>query len=277
MGHVMKLEKIGIAITTRNRSDVLSACLRHFSVFKPEFEYAFVVLDDNSDKDESEINERVCVENGFSMNYVYSSERMGIAKAKNQCLYMLGDCEYYFLFDDDCFPKRLSWDSLYVNCYKHSGCHHLLYNAHIGPYAPVGRAFGVEEYNAELGVLMFMTRHCLDVIGGFDERYGIYGYEHIEYTRRAQEAILTNKLGRSCVPLSASDYIYAFDLDWQMGRVLPPLKNLASMFQSSLVEEPWEVYKIHARKINGVINEEISRNERTLHVPIIGQHALELS
>lgn len=273
----MNSEKIGIAITTRNRPDVLSVCLRHFSVFKPVFEYSFVVLDDNSDEDVAVANERSCVEHGFSMSYVYASERMGIAKAKNQCLERLGDCDYCFLFDDDCFPKQLGWDELYVNCYKHSGCHHLLYNAHIGPYAPVGKAFGVEEYNAELGVLMFMTRHCIDVIGGFDERYGIYGYEHMEYTRRAQEAILTNKLGRSCVPIGASNYIYAFDLDWQMGRVPPPLKSLPHEFQSSLVEEPWEAYRIHARKANGIINEEVSRRERQLHVPITGQNALDFS
>lgn len=273
----MSSEKIGIAITTRNRPEVLSICLRHFSVFKPAFEYAFVVMDDNSDESEAKKNEQSCVEHGFSMSYVYAQDRMGIAKAKNQCLERLGDCDYCFLFDDDCFPKKLGWDELYVNCYKHSGCHHLLYNAHIGPYAPVGKAFGVEEYNAELGVLMFMTRHCLDVIGGFDERYGIYGYEHIEYTRRAQEAILTNKLGRSCVPLTASNYIYAFDLDWQMGRIPPPLKSLPHEFQSSLVEEPWEAYRIHARKVNGIINEEVSRQERRLHVPITGQNALNFS
>jgi hypothetical protein len=56
-----------------------------------------------------------------------------------------------------------------------------------------------------------------------------------------------------------------------MGRIPPPLKNLPHEFQSSLVPEPWEAYRIHARKINGLINEEISKKERSVHVPIHGQ------
>ena len=272
----MKQEKIGIAITTRNRPDVLSICLKHFNVFTPRLDnIEFFILDDNSDFEEAALNVEACESNGFTANYLYSHERLGIAKAKNQCLHHLSNCDFWFLFDDDCFPKKSNWYQLYLDCYRNSGCHHLLYNAHIGPYAPVGHAFGVEEYNAELGVLMFMTRHCIDVIGGFDERYGIYGYEHMEYARRAQEALLTNKLGRACVPVGASEYIYTFDLDWQMGKIPPPLQSLQMEFHSSLSEEPLEAYRIHARKINGIINEEISRCERVTHVPISGQNSLD--
>ncbi|MBS1722348.1 MAG: hypothetical protein JSS66_05015 [Armatimonadetes bacterium] len=267
---------IGVAVTTRNRPDVLSVCLTHFRVFGSDLPNAkFVVLDDNSDEPHATANRAICANNGFEDSYVYADDRLGIAKAKNRCLTLLSPVDYYFLFDDDCFPKKKGWDLLYVSKSRECSCHHLLYNAHVGPYAPIGCTRGIEEYNAELGVLMLMSQHCVDTLGGFDERYGLYGHEHMEYARRAQAARMTNGLGRSCVPKGADEYIYAFDLDWQMQRVPPPLQSLASEFKCSLFEEPLEAYRIISRRANGEINEEVAKGARDAYVPLEGQTGIE--
>ena len=50
-------------------------------------------------------------------------DRQGVARRKNECLRALKDCDYVFLFDDDCFPIKDGW----VNFFIQSGDAHLLY------------------------------------------------------------------------------------------------------------------------------------------------------
>jgi len=54
-------------------------------------------------------------------------ERKGIAYGKNDCLKALKDCQYLFLFDDDCFPVREGWIEFFIKAHKESGQHHFLY------------------------------------------------------------------------------------------------------------------------------------------------------
>ena len=52
-----------------------------------------------------------------------SIERLGVAKRKNNCLRALKDCDYVFLFDDDCHPIKDGWIEFFTN----SKYNHLLY------------------------------------------------------------------------------------------------------------------------------------------------------
>ena len=45
----------------------------------------------------------------------------GVAYSKNQNLKTLQDCDYIFLFDDDCFPIRQNWTDYFINS-KHPQC-----------------------------------------------------------------------------------------------------------------------------------------------------------
>lgn len=201
--------KSGIAITTRNRPEMLNACLTHFKTFtdKETLEH-LIIYDDASDYKLRLQNQEVVKKHGLEKQYYVGKKQVGVAQAKNSCLYLLGNTyDYYFLFDDDTFPIQTHWMELYINARHTSGFQHLLYgnDTHcvIG-----GTADGIEFYNQGFGVLLFFTREVYERLGGFCSAYGIYGTEHTDFTLRAQKAGLTNLLHPYSGPVDCVKYIW---------------------------------------------------------------------
>jgi GT2 family glycosyltransferase len=129
-------------------------------------------------------------------------DRKGIAARKNECLRALKDCEYVFLFDDDCYPTQAGWIKFFVN----SGFEHLVY------CDPKFHKCKSEHNNLLLfekcgGVFMFMKKSAIERVGAFNESYGLYGYEHADYSNR-----ILNIGGLSYPVLKGTEkYIYAED------------------------------------------------------------------
>ncbi len=150
--------RIGIGITTYNRPECLKECLENIEKHtKPCLDYG-VVIYTARDTDE---------------------DRRGVAFRKNQCLRFLKDCDYVFLFDDDCFPIKDDWIEFFIN----SRQEHLLYldrKLH-GNYSVNGN---INNYQNCGGVFMFMTKKAIEKAGAFDEKFGIYGFEHVDYSIR---------------------------------------------------------------------------------------------
>jgi glycosyltransferase involved in cell wall biosynthesis len=107
---------IGIGITSRNRNEILKRCVD--SIFEnTESDFKLVIVDDHSDNPVTE--ERALV--------IRHDERKGIAKSKNDCLRSLDGCDYFFLFDDDCWPIQKGWETEYIRTSKISGCSIMCY------------------------------------------------------------------------------------------------------------------------------------------------------
>lgn len=118
----------------------------------------------------------------------------GIAKAKNQCLAQLDDCEHIFLLDDDVFPIKHSWYMPYID----SGINHLSFTfSHLhngmtnGNRKFEGEHMDCNRFQNPCGCMMYLTKKCLETVGGFDERFIGWGYEHVDYSRRIFNAGLT--------------------------------------------------------------------------------------
>lgn len=208
--------KIGIGITTRNRPDILNISLDHFNYFKyKEYTYDIFVVDDNSNIEESNKNKNIC--DKYGVFYKYNNNRLGIAKSKNECIKFTLNYDYVFLFDDDCFPKCHNWEDCYINLYEQTGIEHLLWaRPDIEEHLQLsGSKNNINIYSNCMGVLMFFTRNALNILGGLDPRFNLYGYEHAQLSRRADLAGLTNKLGPYVAPYNCYDYIYSMDLDYQ--------------------------------------------------------------
>jgi len=155
-----------------------------------------------------------------------SHERMGIAFRSNEILkhFKERNCDYIFIFNDDCFPIRDGWAEWFIQAHKASSQHHFLYlkeTPTIKKIAPipfiegVERGFGAIEmnsYNNCAGCFMFLTKEVIKRVGGFHPGYGLYGYEHAGYSKRIHAAGLT-PMGEYLCPAGAGDYIYSLDLD----------------------------------------------------------------
>lgn len=133
---------------------------------------------------------------------IVTVNQKGIAKAKNMCLALLDDCTDIFLFDDDCYPKAKSWFTPYV----FSGINHLSYtfNRKI-----LNQANGLTEYELPCGCMLYINRACLDIIGGFDEDFEGYSYEHVNYSQRVYNVGLTP--ARYMDVTLSKDYIHSMD------------------------------------------------------------------
>lgn len=151
--------KIGVAVTTTpNRKEVFEHWIKHFKLSMPSMTY-------------------------YWHNDVYHS---GVSYSKNNCLAALHDagCNYFFLFDDDCFIN----DPLALNYYINSGLEHATYTF---DRALIGDGVNYREFEKPNGCMMFFTRKCIDTVGGWDMSFTGYGYEHVNLSDRIFNAGIT--------------------------------------------------------------------------------------
>jgi GT2 family glycosyltransferase len=147
--------RVGIGVTSYNRPECLKECLEHINKHTFMDNVTLYVAQDTDE------------------------DRQGIAKRKNECLRALKDCDYVFLFDDDCFPIKDGWMEFFIN----SGNSHLLFlNDKL--HNPFSSMNGRTWYKNCGGVFMFMDKETILRVGGFNEKFFIYGFEHAEYSIR---------------------------------------------------------------------------------------------
>lgn len=173
------MPKIGIGYITYKRPEHIKFCIEQVEKYTHGQDYKLYVHND-------EIN------------------RGGIAYGKNMCLQNLSDCDYVFLFDDDCFPIKEGWVDYFIN----SGYEHALYMN--DKYQPVYHGEKHVSYFLCSGVFMFMTRKAINAVGFFNSEYSLYGFEHAAYSHRINKAGLT-----PAKYLTLNDtkvYIYSLDL-----------------------------------------------------------------
>lgn len=167
---------IGIGITTRNRVDSFNLTYKNIKKHLPKGS-KLIVVDDASDIPVQEADFR------FEKN-------VGIAKAKNKCLELLEDCDFIFLFDSDCYPIVDDWHLKYIQTYEQTGCNHFSFTfSHLADGRPNGNKEATDcgnivSYHNACGCMLFYTKKCLQIAGGFDEEFGQYGYEHTELSSR---------------------------------------------------------------------------------------------
>ena len=181
--------KIGIGITTYKRDDLLKVCLDKISEHTKS-EYTLYVAKD-SDED-----------------------RRGIALRKNECLFHLQDCDYIFLFDDDCYPIKDGWETFFIEASKHTNYHHFNYltsKNHLEKNYYFHGDWTIQSYHKCGGVFLFLTKEVLKKVGGLFDEYDMYGFEHLGYTLRIMMSGLIPEM--YLCPSGADEYLFAHDYE----------------------------------------------------------------
>jgi hypothetical protein len=131
----------------------------------------------------------------------------GVAYSKNENLKALKDCDYIFLFDDDCYPIDDDW----VNFFTSSNEKHLLFltDKHTLIYNKNGTGY----YRDCGGVFMMLTKEIISKVGAFGN-YGQYGFEHAGYSHRIYKAGFTNAPYQMLK--GTSNYLKALDYSGQI-------------------------------------------------------------
>ncbi len=169
---------IGIAISTRNRRDVLHRTLRMWDGHLPSGA-VLVIVDDASDTLTDDI--------GPEWSVIRHDYQRGVAMTKNRCLTELIDagCEHLFLFDDDCAPTDPDWWIRYVQ----SPEQHLSWQWTTRPPWTETHNDGTHwAIGFPRGVMLYVTREVVDKVGGLDAAYGLHGGEHVVWQQRIHDA-----------------------------------------------------------------------------------------
>lgn len=158
-----------ICISTFNRPEIVKETLRNIKLYQPEGSKIFIV-EDYSD-------------NLSGIADFTFSERVGIPKVKNKCLELAYNAKGtdIFLFDDDTYSICNYWDEPYIN----SDYNHLCYTFNDTLFASLDDC---NYYHLANGCMMYFKRICLDTVGGFDERFGLGKYEHVNLSQRIYNA-----------------------------------------------------------------------------------------
>lgn len=228
-------DRIGIAATTYNRPNHLAYWTKTVAEFSPEDAVFHIANDTN--------------------------ERKGVAFRSTECLRELYEagCEYFFLFNDDCFPIKAGWCDFFIDALRASEQNHFCYLRETPGVKLISSpmvwdqtaleqklmkpiCYTINQYDNCNGCLMVMTRKAVEKAGGFNPNFGIYGFEHADYSNRIFKAGL-NSMGAYLCPAGASEYIYSCDLDFTRPEIQKQLKHKSSM---SPREAMLHVQKAHA-------------------------------
>lgn len=177
---------ISICITTRNRPKAFNLVLKSIKQHT-NCEYQLIVVDDASELPYCDATYRF-------------ENRVGIPAAKNKCL-ELAKYDHIFLFDDDTYPLHDEWYLPYIK----SGKEHLCFTF----LTSFKSKKGFKYHTLGNGCMLYVTRKCIDTIGGFDWNYGLGKYEHVDLSRRIHNAGLTESIFMDVD--NSKDLLYCMD------------------------------------------------------------------
>lgn len=178
--------RIGIAISTYNRADVLSLALTQHMKFLPAG--ALVVVVDDGSKPAAVVPAGV--------QLVRQETSLGIVASKNASLTALMDagCEHLFLWDDDAWPIADNWHLPYIESPEPHLAYQFLDLAgrnKLNDMAVLYRDDKHIAYTGQRGVMLYYHRSAIEKVGGFDPVYGRGMYEHPDLALRIYNAGLS--------------------------------------------------------------------------------------
>ena len=180
--------KIGIGVCSYNRPEMATQVCKDIlnTVDKSKYEVKTICSVDDVKLDGYD-----WIKDNFGLIY---GPNGGIPVNKNRIIKYLSDCDVMFLSEDDITFVKEGWIDAYLKALRVTRFQH--FNYIVSDYRkyitkalqyPEGVQLGITGHYVN-GVLMVMTKKCIETVGGFDLRYKKYGYEHADYTRRCMMA-----------------------------------------------------------------------------------------
>jgi len=189
---------IGIGIMSYQREDILrrliDSIIKHTDLRKTT---VFISDDGSDDPGLVKYLSELADTNNFVV--LKNPDRIGIAGNSNRLIRCLTRFKYGMILNDDVEILRNDWEYYYVDAMRRTGMHHFLYRQ-VGVYgAKIGDSISIGEINLRKvdekphGAVMAFTREMLVKCGYFNESYGIYGMEHVDWSQKVWEMGLQEK------------------------------------------------------------------------------------
>lgn len=183
---------IGVGILSYNRA----SCLRRLveSIIKTtDLRRTTVFISDDASTDPDTCRYLDELSANHNIIVIRNITRLGIAGNSNRLLRCLARFEYGILLNDDVEILDQGWEYFYPDAIQKTGFHHFMYRQP-GVYgAERGEAITKNEIDLEKvverphGAVLAFSHHMFRTVGYFDESYGLYGMEHVDWSQRAWE------------------------------------------------------------------------------------------
>jgi len=178
---------IGIGILSFNRLDSLKRLVGSIREYTDLRKTTVFVSDESTNPEVG-----TWLKNQTDIVVLTGQNRIGIAGNSNRLLKCLSRFKHCLLLNDDVEVLRKGWEKWYVRASKETGIHHFCYHQ-TGIYGAKrnGKITKFVQYKIETitdrphGAVMFYTNELFKKIGYFDEKFGYYGIEHVDWSTRA--------------------------------------------------------------------------------------------
>ena len=184
---------IGVGILSYNRKACLERLINSIRKYTDLNKTTVFISDDNSQNaDLLEYLDQLADSNEFII--IRNEERLGIAGNTNRLLGCLSRFKNCILLNDDTEIKNHGWDEFYFAAMQKSKMHHFIYRqsgvygANRGNPVIINSVECLYCEDKPHGSILAYTNMAFRKIGYFDESFGMYGMEHVDWSRRVYES-----------------------------------------------------------------------------------------
>lgn len=191
---------IGVAISTtgdEHRLRFLETCVEAWRAILPLGSVLVVTVDGTEDDGQRAAEAMSPSKYGTAWRVGQRDDyrgRHGVAASKNTGLELLMSqgVEHLFLCDDDTWPLIGSAIEKHIELVDQDILHSMVCWGKHRFEAKVSELGGSwAEWNWPRGVMLYQHRLAVERVGGMDERFGVGGHEHVEYSNRMCSAHMT--------------------------------------------------------------------------------------
>jgi len=186
---------IGIGILSYNRPFQLARLLNSITKFTDLGRTTVFVSDESGDNPDID---RILKVNNNIINI--KSKKCGVAGNSNKLLACLERFEHKILLNDDVEIISRGWETFYPEVAKVTGLHHFCYRQN-GLYNANRNEGEIKKFNGKSiqiidekphGAVMYLDHATFEKVGYFDENFGEYGLEHVDYSNRVSLSGIQN-------------------------------------------------------------------------------------
>lgn len=185
---------VGVGILSYNRFNSIKRCIDSILKNTDLGKVTVFVSDDSSDDQRTiEYLDKLSASNA-SIVVIKNDVRLGIAGNTNRLLRCLSRFKYGILLNDDVEIMSSGWADFYVEAMKKTSMHHFIYREPNVYGAKLGTNVNVRGLDLRVvdekphGAVLAFTKEMVNKIGYFDESYGIYGMEHVDWSTKVYES-----------------------------------------------------------------------------------------
>ncbi|MFW5895724.1 MAG: glycosyltransferase family 2 protein [archaeon] len=185
---------VGVGILSYNRLPALKRLINSIRLYSDLRKITVFVSDESNDK---EIHKWLSKQTDIVT--MINQPQLGIAGNSNRLLRCLSRFKYCLLLNDDVEILKNGWEQFYINAHYETNIYHFCYHQ-IGVYGAkrsnkitkFGKTRVETIHEKPHGAVLFYTNDAFNRVGYFDEKFGSYGIEHVDWSNRISMSGIQN-------------------------------------------------------------------------------------